>query len=107
MANKKALPLIGGLLAGATAGTILAFLFGTEEGKKARKDLRKKFPEIFSSVEEIALDVKDQMRSLPSSLVSDMKLLMEEATKEDSKKEETFIEGKVLPEGKKPRKKSI
>lgn len=99
MAERNNLPLVGGVIVGATLGAAASFLFGTPEGKKLRGDLRKKFPEIFGTLDELAESSKEYLQELPASLVEDAKLLVQEALDQEEKPKQGVQEGRILPSG--------
>ncbi len=96
MAIDKRLPLLGGIIAGATLGVAAAFLFGTEEGKKVRRDLRNKLPGVFTTVDDMVQNSKGLLQDLPASLLDDVKLLISEATAPQTRPTDVQ-EGKILP----------
>ncbi len=78
--NKHSSGIVLGFLAGAAIGAGATLLFGTEKGKKLRRDFRENYPEFFTKLDDVLEDTKENLDEQYESIAEQVAKIKEEVS---------------------------
>ncbi len=64
MCDQNERSFLAGLIIGGTIGALLVFLFGTDKGKKIRKELKEKGADILDDLDDILDEIEEKGKEL-------------------------------------------